>query len=191
MNGVESRMRLAVAEDEAESVLAPRLGRAVRFALFDVAGSEVRGPFYRVRHDNPGVICDDHSELTALLYDCQLVIAGSVGERMARRLLERGIEVVVTPERKPAAQLVARYLVASEARAHRERRRAVRRTKLRDATRGSFRPRAIPSVLSISHRIRRLPKAQFVSVLNRLPKAANMSNRLITQSPWANPLAAT
>ena len=113
MDGVESRMRLAVAEDEAESVLAPRLGRAVRFALFDVAGSEVRGPFYRVRHDNPGVICDDHSELTALLYDCQLVIAGSVGERMARRLLERGIEVVVTPERKPAGQLVARYLAGA------------------------------------------------------------------------------
>jgi hypothetical protein len=32
---------------------------------------------------------------------------------MARRLHELGIEVVATPERKPAAQLVARHLAGT------------------------------------------------------------------------------
>jgi predicted Fe-Mo cluster-binding NifX family protein len=103
-------MRLAVAEEVGADVLAPRLGRAVKFALFDVAGSEIRGPFFRVRHDDPGNICDDHAELASLLHDCRAVIAGSAGPRMVQRLKHLGIEVVATPERRPAAQLVARYL---------------------------------------------------------------------------------
>lgn len=106
-------MRLAVAEEVREDTLAPRLGRAVRFALFDVNGKDIRGPFYRVRHDEPGVVCDDHPELAALLHDCQVVIAGSVGPRMARRLRDLGIEVVATPERRTAAQLIARYLAGN------------------------------------------------------------------------------
>jgi len=101
---------LAVAEEEQDDVLAPRLGRAVKFALFDVEGGVVRGPFYRVRHDDPGTSCDEHAELTELLDDCRVVIAGSVGPRMAQRLRDRGIEVVATSERGSAAQLVARYL---------------------------------------------------------------------------------
>lgn len=79
-------MRLAVAEEEKEDVLAPRLGRALKFALFYLDGKEVRGPFYRVRHDDPGSVCDDHAELSALLHDCRVVIAGSVGPCMARRI---------------------------------------------------------------------------------------------------------
>jgi predicted Fe-Mo cluster-binding NifX family protein len=113
MTAIETHMRLAVAEEVKEDVPAPRLGRAVKFALFDVAGKDVRGPFYRVRHDDPGSVCDDHAELAALLHDCRVVIAGSVGPRMAQRLLDLGIEVVVTPERKPAAQLVARHLAGT------------------------------------------------------------------------------
>lgn len=103
-------MRLAVAEETKESVLAPQLGKALKFALFDVSGKNVRGPFYRVRHDDPGQVCDDHAELAALLHDCRLVIAGSAGTRMRGRLRDLGIEVVTTSERRPAAQLVARYL---------------------------------------------------------------------------------
>lgn len=103
-------MRLAIAEETQEDTLAPRLGRAVRFALFDVTGKEIRGPFYRVRHDDPGEVCDEHAELAALLQDCQVVIAGSVGPRMAQRLRDLGIEVVATPERRSAAQLVARHI---------------------------------------------------------------------------------
>lgn len=106
-------MRVAVAEEETQEVLAPRLGRAVKFALFDVDGESVRGPFFRVRHDEPGTACDDHAELTALLHDCRVVIAGSVGSRMARRLQEMGIDVVTTPERGPAAWLVARHLAGT------------------------------------------------------------------------------
>jgi predicted Fe-Mo cluster-binding NifX family protein len=108
-----TRMRMAVAEEEKEDKLAPRLGRALKFALFDVAGKEIRGPFYRVRHDNPGVVCSDHKELARLLHDCKVVIAGSVGSRMAKRLHELGIEVVATTERKPAIQLVARHLAGN------------------------------------------------------------------------------
>jgi predicted Fe-Mo cluster-binding NifX family protein len=113
MTRVGSHVRLAVAEEEKEDVLAPRLGRAVKFALFDVAGRDVRGPFYRVRHDDPGSVCDDHAELAALLYDCQTVIAGAVGPRMTQRLRDRGIEVVATPARGSAAHLVARYLAGT------------------------------------------------------------------------------
>lgn len=110
MTATDSRIRLAVAKETRESVLAPRLGKALKFALFDVSGKDVRGPFYRVRHDDPGRVCDDHAELAALLHDCRLVIAGSAGTRMRERLRDLGIEVVTTSERKPAAQLVTRYL---------------------------------------------------------------------------------
>ncbi len=110
MTVARTHTRLAVAEEIKEDSLAPRLGRAVRFALFDVNGKDVRGPFFRVRHDEPGEVCDEHSELAALLHDCHVVIAGSVGPRMAQRLRDLGIEVVATPERKTAAQLIARYL---------------------------------------------------------------------------------
>lgn len=110
MTVAATHMRLAVAEEVKENVLAERLGRAVKFALFDVAGKEIRGPFYRVRHDQPGQVCDEHAELADLLHDCRVVIAGSVGDRMAQRLQDRGIEVVATSERKPTAQLVARHV---------------------------------------------------------------------------------
>lgn len=113
MTAVGIQMRLAVAEEEKEDVLAPRLGRALKFALFDVNGKDVRGPFYRVRHDDPGNVCDEHAELAALLHDCKVVIAGSVGPRMAQRLLDLGIEVVATSERRSAKQLVYRHLAGT------------------------------------------------------------------------------
>lgn len=110
MRAFETHMRLAVAEEIQEDVPVPCLGRAIRFALFDVAGNEIRGPFYRVRHDDPGMECDDHAELAALLHDCRMVIAGSVGPRMARRLKDLGIEAVATSERRPGAEIVAGYV---------------------------------------------------------------------------------
>jgi len=110
---VKTSIRIAVAEELTENVLAPRLGKAFRFALFDVTGKDIRGPFYRVRHDEPGTVCDDHAELTALLHDCKLVIAGSVGPAMEKRLRELGIQVVATPERRPATQLIARHFAGT------------------------------------------------------------------------------
>jgi predicted Fe-Mo cluster-binding NifX family protein len=107
---VKHPMRLAVAEETQENRLAPRLGRAVKFALFDVHGQEIRGPFYRVRHDDPGQVCDQHAELAALLHDCKLVIAGSVGPRMAQQLRARGIDVLATAENRPTAELVSRWV---------------------------------------------------------------------------------
>jgi len=104
------QMRLAVAEETQENRLAPRLGRAVKFALFDVHGKEIRGPFYRVRHDDPGQVCDQHAELAALLHDCKLVIAGSVGSNMAQRLRLQGIDVLATREILPTAELVSRWV---------------------------------------------------------------------------------
>lgn len=103
-------LRVAVAEEIQNDALAPRLGRAVRFALFDVKGEDIRGPFFRVRHDDPGQVCDEHGELATLLNDCQVVIAGAAGRRMGQRLRDLGIEVVATRERRPAAQLVARHM---------------------------------------------------------------------------------
>ena len=103
-------IRVAVAEEEKEDVLAPRLGRAVKFALYDLRGGVVRGPSYRVRHDNPGEACDHHAELAGLLKDCKAVIAGAVGQHMALRMQALGIEVVATPERIPSIQLVTRYI---------------------------------------------------------------------------------
>jgi len=108
-----STFRIAVAEEEKENILAPRLGRAVKFALFNADGKDVRGPFYRVRHDNPGSICDQHAELLSLVHDCKAVIAGSVGPSLAERLCDLGIEVVATSERRSSAQLVARYLAGT------------------------------------------------------------------------------
>lgn len=112
-----THIRVAVAEEEKEDVLAPRLGRAVKFALFDLRGDEVRGPSYRVRHDNPGEACDHHAELAALLHDCHAVIAGSAGQHMAQHLQAQGIEVVATPERISPLQLVTRYFADTLTRA--------------------------------------------------------------------------
>ena len=113
MNSDEQRIRVAVAEKPVEGTPAPRLGRALRFALFDVHGSEVRGPFYRVRHDEPGETCGEHEELTTLLHDCQVVIAGAAGERMVERLRERGITLVIAREDRPSAQLAAAYVAGN------------------------------------------------------------------------------
>jgi predicted Fe-Mo cluster-binding NifX family protein len=107
----QTKVRVAVAEEG--NGLSPRLGRAVKFALFDAKNGEVRGPFYRVRHDNPGDACEGHGELSLLLRDCQAVIAGSVGARMEQRLRSDGIEVVATDERMPSVQLVARHLLGT------------------------------------------------------------------------------
>jgi predicted Fe-Mo cluster-binding NifX family protein len=112
--------RLAVAEDRVDGSMAPRLGRALRFALFDVHDSELRGPFYRVRHDDPGDECCDHEELTSLLHDCQVVIVGAAGARMVERLRECGIDVVVTAEDKPSPQLAAAWLAGTLERTHHE-----------------------------------------------------------------------
>ncbi len=112
--------RLAVAENRVDGTMAPRLGRALRFALFDVHGGELRGPFYRVRHDDPGADCCDHEELTSLLYDCQVVIVGAAGARMVERLREQGIDVVVTAEDKPSAQLADAWLAGKLERTHHE-----------------------------------------------------------------------
>lgn len=106
-------MRLAVAEQETDDTLAPALGRAVKFALFDVYPHSVRGPFYRVRHDQPGEVCDDHLELTQLLHDCQVVITGGAGKRMIQRLKTHQIEVIATSERAAAACLIARHLAGN------------------------------------------------------------------------------
>jgi predicted Fe-Mo cluster-binding NifX family protein len=113
MSFPNKRTRLAVAEEANEDFPAPRLGRAVKFALFDVVGNDIRGPFYRIRHDDPGTACDSHAQLVNLLHDCSVVIAGAVGPQMARRMHELGIHVVVTSERKPAARLVARLLAGT------------------------------------------------------------------------------
>lgn len=107
------RIRVAVAEKPMEGTPALRLGRALRFALFDVHDRDVRGPFYRVRHDEPGETCGDHEELTALLHDCQVVIAGAAGERMVERLRECGIKVVIAREDRPSAQLAAAYVAGN------------------------------------------------------------------------------
>jgi predicted Fe-Mo cluster-binding NifX family protein len=109
MNSAGKRIRVAVAEKSVEGRSVQRLGRALRFALFDVQGRDTRGPFYRVRHDEPGEACGEHEELTALLHDCQVVIAGAAGERMVERLQERGIKVVIAQEDRPSAQLAAAY----------------------------------------------------------------------------------
>lgn len=113
MNRSDHRLRLAVAEEEKENMPAPRLGRALRFALFDAFGSDIRGPFYRVRHDDPGGRCDGHAELFDLLRDCQVVIAGSAGARISGLLRQHGIEVVTTPERQVSTRLVARHLAGT------------------------------------------------------------------------------
>lgn len=110
---INATSRIAVAAEVTEDRPAPRLGRAVKFALFDVAGNDIRGPFFRVRHDDPGTMCDDHAELAALLHDCKVVIAGAVGHRMAKRLRDAGIEVVATPERLAPAELVDRFFAGS------------------------------------------------------------------------------
>lgn len=97
---------MAVAENRLDGTLAPRLGKALRFAIFDLRDQRVRGPLYRVRHDEPGSTCG-HTELAALLQDCQVVIAGGAGERMVQRMRVGGTEVVIAPEAKPSAQLAA------------------------------------------------------------------------------------
>ena len=103
--------RVAVAEGEPGRP--PALGRVLRLVIFDIAGGEARSPCYRVRHDQPGAVCDSHAELVALLHDCQVVIVGAAGSRLTQRLHACGIEVVATTEEHPAAVLVAHYLAGT------------------------------------------------------------------------------
>lgn len=104
--------RVAVAEGDAGRP--PALGRALRFVVFDILDGVARGPCYRVRHDQPGEVCEGHAELIALLRDCQVVIAGAAGPRLTQRLRACGIEVATTSEARPAAELVARHLAGIE-----------------------------------------------------------------------------
>lgn len=110
-------LRMAVAENRLDGSLAPRLGKALRFAIFDFRDQRVRGPLYRVRHDEPGSTCG-HTELAALLHDCQVVIAGGAGERMVERMRNGGAEVVIAPGDKPSVQLAADWF-AGRLRSHR------------------------------------------------------------------------
>ena len=108
-----TRLRVAVAEQEQQDVLAARLGRAVKFGLFDARDGEIRGPFYRVSHDYPGDVCVHQSVIGAMVLDRQAVISGSAGPHMQRRLQALGIDVVATPETQPPLQLVSRYLAGT------------------------------------------------------------------------------
>lgn len=113
LSEISSEIRTRIAVAEGATPKPPALGRAVRYVLFDIVEGIARGPFYRVRHDNPGEACDGHAELITLLYDCKWVIAGAVGPRMKQRLHACGIEVVATPEEQSAAVLAARFLAGT------------------------------------------------------------------------------
>jgi uncharacterized protein (DUF58 family) len=100
-----TQIRVAVAEEEKEDVLAPRLGRAVKFALFDLRGGEVRGPSYRVRHDNPGVAGE--TRRPRALPDTLVLAAGRAGgaahaDSQPSRLVHGG-------NRPPAMPIVLTY----------------------------------------------------------------------------------
>lgn len=104
------RNRIAVAEDRLDDGLAARLGRAEKFALFDAGERGLRGPFYRVRHGDPGSSCEGQAELVRMLADCRAVITGGAGERTGGMLAAQGIEVVATAERGKPVDLVTRFL---------------------------------------------------------------------------------
>lgn len=110
----EPPLRVAVADDDRHCP--PPLGRAARFVIFDIVDGAARTPCYRVRHNEPGAVCDGHADLPGLLRDCQVVIAGAAGEKLAELLRKRGIRVVATSERRPPAELVARFLALTLAR---------------------------------------------------------------------------
>jgi predicted Fe-Mo cluster-binding NifX family protein len=110
----ETPPRVAVADCDQQSP--PPLGRAARFVIFDIVDGAARTPCYRVRHNDPGAVCDGHADLPGLLRDCQVVIAGAAGEKLAELLRKRGIRVVATSERRPPADLVARFLAQKLAR---------------------------------------------------------------------------
>ena len=110
--GIEGRLlRVAVADCDRESP--PTLGRAVRFVIFDVLDGMARTPCYRVRHHDPAVECDGNRELVGLLGDCQAVIAGAAGKRLADLLRSGGIRVIATNERRRPTELAARYLAGT------------------------------------------------------------------------------
>ena len=102
-----SRCQIAVAEGPGMGC--PPLGRALRFALFVVERGDVRGPVYRIRHDNPGQSCTGHADLLELLADCQVVIAGSVGGKLTARLHDAGVTVIATSDTGTAEYLAAQW----------------------------------------------------------------------------------
>ncbi|MBN8458685.1 MAG: hypothetical protein J0M04_12690 [Verrucomicrobia bacterium] len=104
-------LRLAVADSDRESL--PNLGRAVRFVIFDVLDGMARTPCYRVRHHDPAAECDGNHELMGLLRDCQAVIAGAAGKRLADLLRSGGIRVIATSERRRPTEVAARYLAGT------------------------------------------------------------------------------
>lgn len=105
--------RIAVAEDCVFGTLAPRLGKALRFGLYEVVGKQLRGPWYRVRHGEPHGQCMDHEELQRLLHDCQLVVTGAVGSHMKRRLQEMGVDIVIGDKDRSPRELVEEVARAS------------------------------------------------------------------------------
>ncbi len=109
MSCSSDRLRVAVAEETVTEELALHLGRATKFAVFDVREGRVRGPFFRVRHMDPGGNCDGQEELARLLQDCDAVLARSAGRRLSERLAEFGVEVVATDELGRPWEMVMRF----------------------------------------------------------------------------------
>ncbi len=99
-----------MAEETISDDLASRLGRATKFAIFEVRAGRIRGPVYRVRHQEPGENCEMHDELARLLEDCDAVIVKSAGQKLVDRLRLQGVNVVVSGETGKPKQLVLRYI---------------------------------------------------------------------------------
>src|SRR5476651_1912210 len=72
-----------------------------------------------------------------------------------------------------------------------KRRREAMRRKLREANRGSLRPRAIPNAFSINHREGPLVIAQFAKGATRLPSQLRRSTRDMSQSLEPSPFVNT
>lgn len=113
-------MKLAVAGNESLS-LSSHFGRSAFFVVFEVENGSIKGKEVRQNDLTPHARGEctggdhsgrahSHAAIVSGLQDCEAVICGGMGERMAQDLSARGIRPVVINADCSAEQAVSRYL---------------------------------------------------------------------------------
>jgi predicted Fe-Mo cluster-binding NifX family protein len=109
-------MKIAVPSDEGQ-YLSQHFGRTLGFTIFEVADGQIVNQIYRPNtftghalgqhheHQHHGAEHDDHAyhshgRILSALSDCDVVIAGGMGQRLYIDLTDAGKKVFITTQRE-------------------------------------------------------------------------------------------
>ncbi|MGE5706751.1 MAG: NifB/NifX family molybdenum-iron cluster-binding protein, partial [Bacteroidota bacterium] len=88
-------MRIAVASNDGWGITGP-LGHALHFLIYELQGTTLRRIGFRPLQATGPCPCQS-AELSQLLKDCQVVMAGGMSQTLFDQLIGQGIRPVVTP----------------------------------------------------------------------------------------------